>query len=108
MNSIHNLNLEYLRVLNSVLETKSATQSARELGVTQSAVSHSLKRLREVLNDEIVFRQGNAFELTSKAQAMRAPLRNWIEQLENVLNIEEFDPKTSKKVFYILFSYKSF
>ena len=101
MNEFHNLNLEYLRVLNSVLATRSATQSAKNLGVTQSAVSHSLKRLREILHDEIVFRQGNNFELTAKAQAMRVPLKNWIEQLDAILNIEDFDPKTSSKVFYI-------
>lgn len=97
----HNLNLEYLRVLNSVLATKSVTQSAKDLGVTQSAVSHSLKRLREILDDEIVFRQGNSMELTAKAQGMKVPLKNWLEQLESILNIEEFDPTTSKKVFYI-------
>ncbi len=101
MNQFHDLNLEYLRVLNSILDTKSATKSAKDLGVTQSAISHSLKKLRELLSDEIVFREGNAFELTAKAQAIRAPLKSWIEQVETILNVGEFNPQTSTKVFYI-------
>lgn len=101
MNDFNNLNLEYLRVLNSILSTRSTTISARNLGVTQSAVSHSLKRLRDVLKDEIVFRQGNSMELTAKAQAIKVPLQKWLEQLDPILNIAEFNPKTSTRVFYI-------
>ena len=52
MNEIHNINLEYLRVLSSILSTQSTTVTARKLGVTQSAVSHSLKKLREYFADE--------------------------------------------------------
>ena len=101
MNLIHNLNLEYLRLLNSVLETKSTTLSAKELGVTQSAVSHGLKKLRETLNDEIVFRQGNSLQLTNKAESIKRPLKKWLEQLEDILVTEEFDPTKSEKVFYV-------
>lgn len=101
MNKINNLNLEYLRVLNSILDTKSATLSAKSLGVTQSAISHSLKKLREILGDELVYRQGNSMELTARAQALKIPLKKWINQLGPILSTEEFDPKSSNKVFYI-------
>ncbi len=101
MSNFNDFNIDYLRVLNSVLETKSVTKSARELGVTQSAVSHSLKKLREYFDDEIVYRVGNNLELTAKAQAMQAPLKNWFENLNSILKIEDFDPKTSKSIFTI-------
>lgn len=101
MNEIHNLNLEYLKVLNSILETRSTTVSAKKLGVTQSAISHSLKKLREHLSDDIVFRQGNSLELTTKAQRIKRPLSKWLDQLEDIIRSEEFEPATSTKVFYI-------
>ena len=88
-------------MLSSILNTRSVTQSAKELGRTQSAVSHSLKKLREILNDELVYRQGNSLELTAKAQAMQLPLKNWLEQLDSILNIGDFDPAKSSRVFYI-------
>ena len=101
MNIFHNLNLEYLRVLDSILETKSTTRSAKNLGVTQSAISHSLKKLRDILDDEIVFRHGNSLELTAKASSIQIPLRSWLEQIGPILNVEDFVPANSEKVFYI-------
>ena len=77
------------------------TKSAKDLGVTQSAISHSLKKLREHLGDEIVYRQGNTLELTQKAKDMKQPLKKWFDQIEDILYVDEFDPKTSQKVFYI-------
>lgn len=101
MSITNELNLEYLRVLASVLETKSAGATARELGVTQSAVSQSLRKLREIIGDELVYRQGNAMELTARAENMKTPLLKWFNQLEQILKVAEFDPSTSERVFYI-------
>ena len=101
MRNINDLNLEYLRTLNSIIQSKSVTKSANELGVTQSAMSHTLKKLRDQLEDELVFRQGNQLELTAKAKAIKAPLAKWLREIESILEVEDFVPLTSQKVFLI-------
>lgn len=101
MNNINDLNLDLLRVLQRIIETQSLTETAKSLGITQSAVSHSLKKLRDFFEDELFFRNGNKLEPTDKAQTLAAPLSNWLGQLEHMLMSEVFTPEKSKKVFYI-------
>ena len=58
MNSVHiaSLDLNLLRVFDALVEEKSATRAGERLGLSQSAISHALSRLRYVLNDELFVR----------------------------------------------------
>jgi DNA-binding transcriptional LysR family regulator len=95
------VDLQLVPVLIQVLESLSITDAASKLGVTQSAVSHSLKKLREQLGDELVIREGNGLVLTSKAEALYPPLKRWMGEMDHILDSASFDPKSSTKVFYV-------
>ncbi|HEY9233401.1 MAG TPA: LysR family transcriptional regulator, partial [Phenylobacterium sp.] len=58
MNDTHlrNLDLNLMRVFVALLEEESATRAGEQLGLTQSAVSHALGRLRAALGDDLFVR----------------------------------------------------
>jgi DNA-binding transcriptional LysR family regulator len=74
-----------LEVLESLLRTKSPTASARELGVTQSAVSKTLAVLRGELADPLLLRRGDTMVLTPRAERLRAPLSSSLNALRSVV-----------------------
>ena len=65
--------LNLVKVLDALVRELSVARAARRLGVTPSAVSHALRRLREMLRDPIVVRSGRAVRPTPRALEL-APL----------------------------------
>jgi DNA-binding transcriptional LysR family regulator len=61
------VDLNLLVVFRTLMETKSVSLAADRLFVGQSAMSHSLSRLRELLNDPLFERQGHKMIPTAKA-----------------------------------------
>jgi len=58
------LNMNQLRTFYFAAKTKSVTKAAQELMVTPPAVSMQIKQLEETLGIRLVFREGNAINLT--------------------------------------------
>jgi DNA-binding transcriptional LysR family regulator len=91
-----------LPALAALLETRSVTLAARRLGVTQSAMSHSLARLREQLGDPLLVRTGRGMVLSARAEEMVPRLRAALEQLRLALAAPAaFEPARSTRVFRI-------
>jgi DNA-binding transcriptional LysR family regulator len=89
-------------VLDILLEEKSATVAAQHLGITRSAVSHALRRLRELLDDPILIRGEDGLTLSPLARQLKPPLRRTLGQLENLLDWKlKFDPAKSRASFTI-------
>lgn len=63
------LDLNLVRVLDALLRHRSVTLAARELGLSQSATSHALARLRSVLDDPLFIRDKQTFVPTARAAA---------------------------------------
>jgi DNA-binding transcriptional LysR family regulator len=85
--------LQQVVVLHALLESRSVTGAAARLGVTQSAVSHALKRLRTRLRDPLLVRTREGTVLTPRAEALLAPLTSGLEAIEGALDrVEPFDP----------------
>lgn len=93
MNIQANFNL--LRVFNSLLNTKSTVGTAKEMNVTQPAVSKQLNQLRELLQDPLVCRYGSNNELTPKAESLRALVSETVGNLNTLFGGQSFDPGTS-------------
>jgi DNA-binding transcriptional LysR family regulator len=92
--------LRLLLVLDAVLAEGSVTRAAVRLGVTQSAVSHSLRSLRTRLGDPLFVRAGNNLEPTPLAASLRPDLRLGLDALERLLRHQaSFDPATSTRSF---------
>ncbi len=98
--NIANLDLNLLRILRAVLETGSATQAARRLHVTQSAISNSLARLRVHFGDPLVIRNGKGLSPTPLAKSLLPLLAESLDQVEkSVLSHLGFNPKSSTRRF---------
>jgi DNA-binding transcriptional LysR family regulator len=104
MSAIDGLDLNLLPVLTHLLETGSATETARRLGRTQSAISHSLGLLRRHLGDPLFVRVGNRFEPTPRARALGAGLTSAFSTLAQTLAPEAFEPRTLERTFRVLLS----
>jgi DNA-binding transcriptional LysR family regulator len=99
-NDYMTLNLNLLRVLEIVLREGGVTGAARRLHVTQSAVSNSLARLRELFGDPLVTRAGKGLSPTPFARRLMSDLAAALAQLEAaVLSHLGFDPSVSTRRF---------
>jgi DNA-binding transcriptional LysR family regulator len=87
--------LDLLPILHELLRTRSVTQTARSLGITQPAVSQSLQRLRSAFDDDLLVSLGRDLQLTDRAEALVSPLRGVLEHIDSLLRPSRpFDPTT--------------
>ncbi|HEX6244169.1 MAG TPA: LysR family transcriptional regulator [Polyangiales bacterium] len=94
------LDLNLVVAFDALARERSATRAAARLGVTQSAVSHALRRLRELLGDPLLVRSGNAMLLTPRAEELVVPLRSGLLQLSRALSgPAAFDAATAQRAF---------
>ena len=103
MNSIHfgSLDLNLLRVFDALIEERSVTRAGERLGLSQSAISHALNRLRYVLGDELFVRVSDGMRPTPRASEIAPRLREGLLQLQLALAPAEFDPAQTERRFTI-------
>jgi DNA-binding transcriptional LysR family regulator len=94
------VDLNLLRILEALLDEESVTGAARRLGVTQSAVSHALARLREQLGDALLVRTSTGMAPTPRARELREPIRRGLGALREALETR-FDPATATRTFNV-------
>ncbi len=96
------LDLNLLVALDALLAEASVGRAALRLNLSQPAVSHALRRLREVVGDPLLVRIGPRMELTPRAQALRGPLAQALAQVRGLFVAEGFDPATSPRGFRLM------
>jgi DNA-binding transcriptional LysR family regulator len=84
-----------LRLLLAVLEEGSVSQAANRLGLTQSAVSHSLTKLREILGDPLFVKSGRGIVATAHARELAAPARKLLAGLKEFSRAAAFDARAT-------------
>src|ERR1700761_2637972 len=97
-----NLDLNLLRVFDVLLDERSVTRTGARLGLTQSAVSHALNRLRYVLGDELFVRGPAGMQPTPRAVEMGPQVHAALNQLSAALAPSDFDPATSERRFTVV------
>ena len=95
------LDLNLLRVFDEVMAERSLTRAARNLNLTQPAVSNALRRLRETLGDELVQRSGQGMAPTARALTIWPTVREALAQLEQSLVPSEFIAAQAKTSFVL-------
>lgn len=93
--------LNLLKVFDAVYEERNLVLAGKRLHLTQSAVSHALGRLRELVGDELFMRTGRGMVPTGRATAMAPVLRDALRRIEATLGAERFVPDTSTRRFVI-------
>ena len=86
------LDARLLQLLVAVLETGSITAAAQRLGVTQSAVSHQLDKLRAIVGDPLFVKSGRGIVATARAEELGSQARALLRQLQQFAQSGEFDP----------------
>lgn len=95
------LDARLLQLLVAVVEAGSITGAAQRLGVTQSAVSHLLDKLRGITGDPLFVKSGRGIVATARAEALAAQARELLGQLERFARSGEFDPARWQTCFTI-------
>jgi DNA-binding transcriptional LysR family regulator len=102
VNELSRIDLNLLWALHVLLEEASVTAAAARLHVGQPAVSNQLARLRELLADPLLVRDGRGLTRTPRAEALRAPLAEAVSQIGRVLlGDQRFDPQTESRCFVL-------
>ncbi len=81
-----------LQLLLAVFEEQSITRAALRLGVTQSAVSHLLDKLRAIVGDPLFIRSGRGIVATARAEALAQRARLLLEDMRGFVSAGGFDP----------------
>ncbi len=95
----HGLELDDLRVLQSLYETRNTTRTAERLNKSQPGVSRVLARLRRALGDPLLVRAPGGMVLTDRALALRDQLSEVLTGIEGFLAPAAFDPAQASRVF---------
>jgi DNA-binding transcriptional LysR family regulator len=99
---IQTLDLNLLRLFDVLLEERSVTRAGARLGLSQSAVSHALSRLRHSLGDELFLRGASGMSPTPKARELGPPIRAALTQLQAAITPQAFDPTTTDRRFVLV------
>lgn len=97
-------NYKLLKPLLTLLQTRSLTESARRLNVTQSAMSRTLAQIRDAFDDPILVRQGKGFVPTARGESLLEQLPQVIEGLDTLYAQERFEPEACDKQFTLAHS----
>jgi len=107
MISIHSMNLNLLDLnllvaLDALLREGNVSRAALRIGLSQPATSHALQRLRDLIGDPLLVRNGARMELTPRAQALRAPLAQALDQVRSLFIPDDFDAASSERQFRLM------
>src|SRR5438874_865647 len=95
------LDLNLLRVFDQVMAERNLTRAARNLHMTQPAVSNALNRLRDALGDRLVNRSGYGVEPTARALALWPAVSDALRQLESSLTPGHFVASEASNTFVL-------
>lgn len=99
------LDLNLLVSLDALLQQRGVTRAARQLGLSQPALSASLARLRRHYGDELLVRVGNDYRLTPLAVQLEGLVRAALTGVERVFAAHpDFDPASSSRDYVLLVS----
>lgn len=94
--AVRRLNLNLLYPLDAILHAPTLTEAGRRVHLSQSAMSHALRRLRDHFADDLVVYQGAQQHLTPLGLALRAMVRQALQEVHGAFDFSlQFDPQTS-------------
>lgn len=96
------LNLNLLRVFAAIYTTRHLTRASSELQMTQPAMSHALKRLRDQMGDELFVRSPHGMTPTARADQLAPVILDALRALEEALSATaQFDASQEQRTFTV-------
>jgi DNA-binding transcriptional LysR family regulator len=100
--NLNSLDLNLLVALDALLREANVSRAAMRIGLSQPALSHALQRLRDLIGDPLLVRTGSRMELTPRAQALRGPLAQALDQVRSLFVPDAFDAASSERQFRLM------
>lgn len=96
------IDLNLLPALEALLKRRNVSLAARDVGLSQPAMSRALARLREVLGDVLLIRApGGGYALSPRGEALAAQLTGALDQVKAVFQTPAFDPAQAERTIRI-------
>src|SRR6202035_3781544 len=95
------IDLNLLRIFDILYDERNVTRAAARLFLTQSAVSHALARLREVLGDPLFMRIPSGLQPTERAHQLAPRLRVALAEIRSAVATPMFDRAKTRQRFVI-------
>lgn len=103
--NIHRVDLNLLVYLDVLLRERNVTRAAAHLGISQPALSNSLRRLRALFDDPLLVRTSEGMTSTERAMQLQPVIRTILAAVEQALETrKEFDAAAASRVFRIMAS----
>jgi DNA-binding transcriptional LysR family regulator len=97
MTHLGRVDLNLLPPLAALLEERQVTRAAERSGLSQPAMSRTLARLRQLLDDQLLVRDGIGYVLTPRAERIQRQLAGLMPRLETLFAVEVFDPAMAEE-----------
>jgi DNA-binding transcriptional LysR family regulator len=102
---INRLDLNLLKILDSVYRLRNLTEVAKEVHLSQPAVSHALGRLREALMDRLFIRTADGLTPTARCERLAPGVRAALDHIRDSLqDSADFQPAACTREFRLLLS----
>jgi DNA-binding transcriptional LysR family regulator len=103
--NLKTVDLNLLVSLDMLIAERNVSRAAEKLGMTQSALSHGLKRLRIVFGDPLLRRGPRGMEPTERALTLREPIKAVLAEIHSIVSTRIiFDPATTRRTFKLSMS----
>ncbi len=100
--NLRNVDLNLLVALDALLAERNVSRAGRRIGLSQSATSAALARLRLVFRDPLLTRSGRNLVLTQSAEELIVPIRQILDRIEQTISERpQFNPRTDTRSFSI-------
>ena len=100
---LRNIDLNLLVAFDALVSERNVTRAASRIGVGQSAMSSTLGRLRRLLDDPVLVREGRGLVATPLAESLLEPVQAILADVDRVLSQgRTFDPATDARTFTVL------
>jgi DNA-binding transcriptional LysR family regulator len=90
--NLRSIDLNLLVLFDALIEMRSVRRAGERVGLSQSATSHALDRLRKLLGDELLVRTASGMEPTPRALSLAGPLRLALQDIQTALAPDRFEP----------------
>jgi DNA-binding transcriptional LysR family regulator len=103
--NLRNIDVNLLVIFDALMAERSVTRAARKIGMSPSAVSHALRRLRETFNDDLVRRTPQGMVPTLRGLDLAKSLRVALQEIERAVGQQlYFEPRTAERTFQLSIS----
>ncbi len=99
--TLRGVDLNLLTVFDAVMQEQNITRAAKNLSMSQPAVSNAVSRLKVMFKDDLFLRHGRGIQPTQRARQLFGPVRQALQLVKNELPGSEFLPMTSARQFNV-------